>query len=881
MKALIALITILILIFSWNHSIATHARAGEIIYKQIGNPDEYKYEITVVYYTELTSPANRDDIDIYFGDNTKENVKLEIREYKGNSTLYNTYRTIHIYPGPGNYTISFYDPNRIDKILNMDASVLTPFYIETNLIISKFKGTNRSPVLIQPPIDFAEVKQVYIHNPGAYDPDGDSLVFSLIPPKQAVGKNVSGYYLPWAKNGFTINQYTGDIVWNYPDSIGIWNIAILIEEYRNKERIGYMIRDMQIIVEKGINNPPYIDNIADTCVEAGKAITLSIPVQAHDKDIFQKLKLTALGGPFAVSAPWANFSPSPAFGYKDVSSTFTWTPSCNHIRKEPYSVVFKVVDDHELIPLADLEHFFIKVIGPAPQNLTIKNTIKGIDLKWDKPGVCNNVKGYNIYRKTDSSYWDTSTCETGIPAYTSFVKVATTTHPDSTHFFDNNNGTGLIPGITYCYRITAIYLSEGNFEPVEGYASYEVCATQKKELPVITHVSVNKTDEVNGIVYVDWSKPTELDTQLYQAPYKIVVLKSVNGLPFTAYKVFNEPSFYQLNDTVLIDSLQNTVSNQMTYQVEFYCTESSNSVLLGKSQPASSIFLKNVASHHNITLNYDVRVPWKNEFYTIYRKNDITQLFDSIATTNNLHYTDNNLINGQTYCYKVRSNGYYTQGKSYVYPILNWSQEICTEPVDTIAPCAPILIAKAVCTEVRNQLVWYFADTLCTKEIMSFNVYYSKLAEDRYTLIANILNRNSRSYNDNRPILEFSLAGCYLVTAVDSFGNESIFSNQACVENCPTYELPNVFTPNGDGINDLMVPLKGKMHVPKIDLKIYNRWGQIVFQTSDPEINWDGKEMLSGKDCTPGTYYYICTIYQLFREGNKEKKITGTVTIIR
>ncbi|NLJ06556.1 MAG: T9SS type B sorting domain-containing protein [Sphingobacteriales bacterium] len=878
---LFAISGILMLTFCGQNLYATHARAGEIIYKQIGKPDEYKYEITVVYYTESTSPANRDDIDIYFGDNTKENVKLETRLYLGNFTFYNTYRTVHIYPGPGTYIIQFYDPNRIDGIKNMQYSVFTPFYVETMLKIDKFKGTNRSPVLLLPPIDYAEVKKVYKHNPGAYDPDGDSLVFTFIPPKQAVGKNVDGYYLPYAKNGFTLNRYTGDIRWDYPDTIGIFNIAILIEEFRNKERIGYMIRDMQIIVEKGINNPPYIDPINDTCIEAGKTLTLQIPLAAHDPDIYQKLEMTAIGGPFAVSPPVSVLNPSPATGTKDVVATFTWTPTCQHIRKEPYSVVVKVVDDHPLIPLADLEHFFIKVVGPAPKNLTAGNTIKGIRLTWEKPDVCNNVRGYYIYRKADSSFWDTSRCETGIPDYTGFERIASINHPDSLNFFDNNNGKGLVSGMTYCYRVTAKYLAEGNFELVEGYASNEVCARQQKDLPVITHVSIDKTSESSGIVWMDWSKPTELDTNLYKGPYKNVVLKSINGNPFQAYKVFNSATFYGLKDTLVYDTLQDTRNNYFSYQIEFYGTDNGNSYLLGKSQPASSVFLEIKPSHRKNYLIWSEAVPWYNEYYVIYRKNDISLQFDSIGVSKKHEYIDTGLINGKSYCYKIKSYGYYTAGEGFVFPLLNWSQEVCAEPADSIPPCAPKLKARAVCPELRNQLDWYFEDTLCSNEIYSFKIYYSKLSEDRFELITELQNPSLRSFNDNRPELSYSLAGCYMITAVDSFGNESSFSNPVCVENCPQYELPNIFTPNGDGINDLMKPLQGSMHVAKIDLKVFNRWGQLVFQTSDPAINWDGKDMMTGIDCSPGTYYYVCTVFQLLRQGNREVVLKGTVNINR
>ncbi|MFC2114764.1 hypothetical protein ACFLRI_05390, partial [Bacteroidota bacterium] len=749
MKTIFKIIPVILLIcFSAMKSHATHARAGEIVYKQIGDPKDYKYEITVIYYTESNSPANRDDIDLYFGDNTKENVKLEIRNYLGNNTYYNTYKTIHIYPGPGKYTITFFDPNRIENIQNMSNSVLTPFYIETYLEINSFTGINRSPILLQPPIDYAEINQVYVHNPGAYDPDGDSLVFTLIAPKMDVGKNVIGYYKPYAKNGFKLDHYTGDLVWDYPDTMGIFNIAILIEEFRNKKRIGYIIRDMQIIVEKGINHPPQIEPISDTCIEAGKSITLTIPVKAHDLDVNQLLIMTANGGPFTLTNSPAVMIPKTITGNKDINATFTWTPDCDHIRKEPYAIVIKVVDNHPLIPLADLEHFFIKVMGPAPENFTLTNTIKGIGLNWDKPAICNNVRGYNIYRRVDSSFWDTTVCENGIPPATGFVRIAKLLHPDSTFFLDDDNGNGLVPGVNYCYRVTAIYMSEGNFELVEGYATQELCGRQKKDLPVITHVSILQTDETNGIVFMEWSKPTELDTNLFKGPYENRILKSENGTPFFTYKSFKSADFYGLKDTVLVDSFQNTQNHQLVYQVAFYGSNNSTPYFLGKAQSASSIFLELKPSHEKMYLNWDVHVPWFNEYFVIYRKKSQSSAFDSVGYTSQNKFTDLNLINGETYCYVIKSFGNFSMSTGFVSPIINYSQEVCAMAIDTIPPCPPEIRATAFCPEHRNELVWNYNDPNCAVDVVGYNIYFSRLKNNKFELVNYIAGINSTSYND-------------------------------------------------------------------------------------------------------------------------------------
>ena len=108
-----------------------------------------------------------------------------------------------------------------------------------------------------------------------------------------------------------------------------------------------------------------------------------------------------------------------------------------------------------------------------------------------------------------------------------------------------------------------------------------------------------------------------------------------------------------------------------------------------------------------------------------------------------------------------------------------------------------------------------------------------------------------------------SLAGCYAVAAVDSFYNVSELSNTVCVDNCSDYNLPNVFTPNNDGANDLYTPILPIRFIAEVDMKIFNRWGALVFETNDPMLNWDGTSGLTGKELEEGVYYYVCYVYEV------------------
>ena len=90
--------------------------------------------------------------------------------------------------------------------------------------------------------------------------------------------------------------------------------------------------------------------------------------------------------------------------------------------------------------------------------------------------------------------------------------------------------------------------------------------------------------------------------------------------------------------------------------------------------------------------------------------------------------------------------------------------------------------------------------------------------------------------------------------------------------------LANVFTPgNGDNKNDYFnVPIAGQA---LFELRIYNRYGERVFETSDPGIKWDGTVNNKGAEVPSGTYFYQLT-YQ-FKGKDKINKVNGSVNVIR
>lgn len=90
--------------------------------------------------------------------------------------------------------------------------------------------------------------------------------------------------------------------------------------------------------------------------------------------------------------------------------------------------------------------------------------------------------------------------------------------------------------------------------------------------------------------------------------------------------------------------------------------------------------------------------------------------------------------------------------------------------------------------------------------------------------------------------------------------------------------LPNAFSPNGDGLNDVYGPvIRDGCPVKKYQLKIYNRWGQLVFNAMQPKDRWDG--MIHGKPADAGTYTYQLHIESGSKAQHYDKR--GDLTLLR
>lgn len=848
------LILILLLISAYLQ--ATHNRAGEITFEHISG---LTYKINVVTYTYTPSPADRPELDVNWGDGTTTTIYRFSKTNLSNDISVNLYNGQHTFAGNGTYIISIEDPNRNGGVINIPYSINVPFYIQTELVINPFLGNNNSPVLLNPPVDEACVSHPFYHNPGAFDPDGDSLSYEITECRGESGNIISGYSYPQASNSFSIDPVTGTLTWDSPMSVGEYNIAILIKEWRNGMMISSVTRDMQVSVVSCNNDPPEITTIADTCVMVGEQLSFNVSAIDINNDY---IDLTATGGPLILSNTPASFANTGGTGY--VSSTFYWQPSCDNVRLNPYQMIFKAKDNGIPIGLIDLKTVNITVVAPPPDTLLVSPQGNTMDLVWSK-SHCENAVGYDIYRHNGFINYQANTCETGVPPWTGYQKIGSTNSVNDTTYIDDS---GLIPGPQYCYMVVAVF-DDG----AESYPSHEACAKLIKDVPVITHVTIDSTSATDGKITTIWSKPTQIDTIQTPGPYKYLIYhKEENG----SFNLID--SLDNLNDTIYQVSGINTLDNQHYIRIDFYNDETGNRFKVGETYEASSVYLNIAPSDNMLELIWDTDVPWTNDTIIVY-KEDFNGNFDSIGFTTDTIYQDSNLVNGNEYCYFIKTKGSYS-GSGFINPIINLSQKKCAVPEDVTPPCAPKLDVVVNCEFIENYIYWTNPNNHCVaNDVVGYDLYYRKSPDDDFTNIYSTSDRDDTSFVH---MLQNTIAGCYIVSAVDSFDNRSEYSNEVCVDidSCDFYRLPNVFTPNGDGSNDMLNPFPYDF-VERVDMKIFNRWGTLVYKTEDPDINWDGKNISTKNDCSDGVYFYVCLVYERRLEGIVEREIHGSVTIIR
>jgi len=703
----------------------------------------------------------------------------------------------------------------------------------------------------------------------------------------------------------TVNPITGDVCWDAPAQVGQYNIAFIIEEWRGGVKIGEIVRDMQIIVTPSTNRRPDIQVPQDICVQAGTLINQTISATDPDNN---RLAVTAYGGPFnravdgsplaLVANPAATLTTPAQPQAAPATATFSWQTNCSQVREEPYDVVFRVVDyPRSGTQLATLGSFRIRIYAPQPTGLSARPVAdasgRAIALNWSPYGCTTPANTQMVvYRKEGCQPATFDPCATNDQlAAAGYVEVGRVPISQTT-FVDNNNQQGLARGVQYSYVIVAAYPRSGLGAGGGGSAvSAQVCVNLPQQVPLLTNVTVDSTDARRGVITVRWTRPPGINPADGGAPFQYRLVRT-SGLSGTAFQpLVTIPTALQagVGDTVYVDRGLNTQDSVYRYRVEFFYTDPATNTLtqLDATEAASSVRLAAQGAVRSIALSWQANTPWSNDNQThrIYRStqgpngpfNRIAEV--AVQGPNTYGYTDTgadtyagdgntslSLSVDSVYCYRVETVGTYAVPVAGLGLLYNFSQGLCASPIDTTRPCPPRLsIDSLICSSLTpealcnqssfaNNLSWQPASgSGCDANVVAYRLYYAPCEGQELQLLATL----------NAPLTTYrhegltSYAGCYEVRAVNRSGAESGPSNRVCKDNCPYLAFPNVFTPNGDGKNDVFEPLSCPRFVETAELVIYNRWGAQVYQGSG--LAWSGRSS-GGQVLGGGLYYYQATV---------------------
>jgi len=837
---------------------ATHQKAAEITYEHLHGTT---YRFTLIAYFDVTpqggqlAAAQRTHLPIRWGYQNLETMVPRVLPitFLGDGTSKNYYIATHTFPGDGTYVISMEDPTRNGGVINVPNSDAVSMYIETVLVIGpRVNPGNSSPILLNSPIDRGCLGIPFVHNPGAFDPDGDSLSYRLINSRGENGFDIPGFTMPTASKSISINPVTGDLIWDSPEYVGEYNLAILIQEHRGGRVIGSVTRDMQIAIEVCNNRPPELHVPEKVCVFAGD--TLRVPIMATDPDTADILTLSATGGIFIMNPYRAKFDTT--VGKQPVFDTLIWTPQHIHVRNNPYQVYFRARDNGKP-NLNDLKTMFIQVIGRAPQWDSIVPTYQSISLHWT-PILDTNIARYRIYRALARSEMVIDSCDFGFndDAYKLLVELTDRT---ISSFLD----TTVDQNRLYCYRILAVYRNG-----TQSQISDVICVSKLSNTPVLEKVSVVETNELSGEIELAWRKPLDFDIATDGTNFRYVIHRSLGADNFSAIDTIH-------GDTTYLDQQLNTVEHYYHYKIELIQWREQAWHSIGFSSVATSIFANATGRNRRVNVQWQFSHPWRTVGFTVYRRLNSQSDFDSILYTEQTHFTDTDVINDSVYVYKIKAFGRHYSERINDDWLINWSQKTWAMPqIDT--PCTQnLFLTFTQCRPAKNELSWMPIDD-CLDDNPTYHLFYKASRNEPFREIA------TQPWNSfiHKNIL--SNIGCYYVVARNIRGVFGEPSDTVCIDfdQCKDFELPNIFTPNGDGVNDVFKALPND-YSGMFTIRIFNRWGNLVFESNDPDFEWDGTNQTSKQPVPEGTYFYVAELFLQGLESVYRQTLTGYITLLR
>ena len=441
MKKLITLLFVSAIAVS---TYATHLMGGQIVTSYLGTDSlgsHYAVELTayrdtigipmvinaVFNVSELDTSGNWNSLfsSTVSYDTSSGGLFLPVQTVYGVEVyVYNDTITV---PGDGYYSISYQECCRNGAIINM-SNPLSESMRLTTYFTSDSVNPNSSASYTTPPVAYLPAHTLWQYNPLPFDPDGDSLAWSLATPLGATNP-VAGYeYLSDSAYSdsaavFSLDSVTGALTWS-AKMAGNFVASFVIDEYRNGVNIGSMRRDMQFIVIPDTSNTmPQISNMQSIPTNSGgyPYIVLSayqnyqLHLLASDADVNDVVDMIGFGEAFDLTTAPSTLNVLPTGNGNEIEGTFSWTPDISAVRTNPYITVFRVSDQmfyfDETIQFEvssstgvdDNNGFTIDNIYPNPVN-----NMMYVPLILEKGALITmdiyNILGVKVYQSGDMNF---------------------------------------------------------------------------------------------------------------------------------------------------------------------------------------------------------------------------------------------------------------------------------------------------------------------------------------------------------------------------------------------------------------------------------------------------------------------------------------------
>ena len=888
---LVTLIAILSMAFPFQ-SKATHMMGADIYFECLGNNS---YQFTLVFYRDcfgITPPTsvNMDISAASCGLNSQITLNqvgpgvevsplcpsLLSQSTCNGGTLPGVQQ--YIYQGTvtlpffcTDYVFSWSNCCRNGAITNIPNPGTYGMYVEAHLN-NTLAACDHAPTFTSIPVPYICANQTFNYNQGAVDADGDSLVYTMINPMDAGGVNVP-YNSPFNAT-YPLSTNTGTVVFDpltgqltmTPNATQITIMAIRVDEYRNGVLIGSTMRDIQLVVLACNNTPPLLlsggiqnqqggVNQGPMAVDICPGQSISFYVAVTDTNAADTILAYSN---IAAVIPGATFN---IVGGDTVTASFSWTPT---IADTGFYVFTYTVQDNAC-PIYGQQVFSFIINVPAstsagpdlsicyPQTSVQLHAVGGTQFVWTpNTGLSNDsisnpvatptaTTTYIVTSDLSSSCHNTDTVVVFVLPALSLNPVA---NPDTicsgtqVHLFSNISG-----GSAGNYNVSWTDNS-GGFSSSQTNPFVNPVSTTIYYLSV-TSGQCAQSDSTS--VYV-WPIPSST----FNASPSGVCIHQHTTIQYTGD---TGPGFnynWNFNGAQVVSGTSsgpydlywnNSGTKTITVVVTdpFGCTSSTSITVTVFPDPVASFTASPLNGCDPLTVQFNNTSSGGATYVWTFGDNSATNTQQNPSHTYSAGDFDITLI-------ATSSNG-------------------CSDTITTNSMVHVIPPPTASFTTNADNTIRYDLTQA------SFTFTNTSVNADTYLWLFGD-NETSTDFNPNHTYTD---TGHFVVTliAYNAFCSDTFRFSYIVVYEFDQIYFPTAFSPNNDGQNDVFHEL-GLEGVTTLNYRVYNRWGQLVFETSDPSQSWDGT--YNGVDAEVGVYVYYAKA-QMINGKIVEQK--GNITLMR